>query len=456
MCSAPTPRCGSSRGTARRAAAPTGSCCGSTTPEALNHLLIAPGDLGLARAYLTGDLVIEGMDEADPYDVLRVISDGLAPRRPSRHDAAELARFVAHHRPHPPALPPEETPSPLRRLTQGLRHAKTRDAAAISHHYDVSNAFYELVLGPSMTYTCACFPTDGASLEEAQAYKYDLVASKLGLQPGMRLLDVGCGWGGMVRHAVKHYGVTALGVTLSREQATWAQAAIEADGIADRAEVRHGDYRDVTERGFDAISSIGLTEHIGVGNYPAYFRFLRERLRDEGRLLNHCITRPDNRHAGLPPRGFINRYVFPDGELTGSGDIVRVMEDEGFEVRHQENLREHYARTCAAWNAQPLEELGRVRRARRPRHRPGLGALPRGVAARFRAWRDPAAPGAGLPHDQRGRVGLPVASSLRAGRQLRASGAACVSRTRRGRRRRPRRRGRHPSAGAGRAGRRAR
>ena len=329
---------------------PDGLVVRLTRPEALNHLLTAPGELGLARAYLLGDLVIDGMDEADPYDVLRVVGDGLTPRRPGRHDAAELARFVARHRPHAPVLPKEETPSQLRRLAYGLRHGKARDAAAISHHYDVSNAFYEKVLGPSMTYTCACFPTDEASLEQAQAYKYDLVARKLGLQPGMRLLDVGCGWGGMVRHAVKHYGVTALGVTLSREQATWGQAAIEADGLANRAEVRHGDYRDVTERGFDAISSIGLTEHIGVKNYPAYFRFLRERLRDEGRLLNHCITRPDNQHPGLPSRGFINRYVFPDGELTGSGDIVRAMEDEGFEVRHHENLREHYAKTLAGWN----------------------------------------------------------------------------------------------------------
>ncbi|WP_374970949.1 class I SAM-dependent methyltransferase [Terrabacter sp. BE26] len=329
---------------------PDGLVLRLTNADALNHILASPGDLGLARAYLSGDLVIEGMDEADPYDVLRVVRDGLTPRRPDRRDAAELARFVAHHRPHPPALPAEETPSPLRRLAHGLRHGRTRDADAISHHYDVSNEFYEHVLGPSMTYTCACFPTDEASLEEAQAYKYDLVARKLGLEPGMRLLDVGCGWGGMVRHAVKHYGVTALGVTLSREQATWAQRAIEADGLGHRAEVRHGDYRDVTERGFDAISSIGLTEHIGVKNYPDYFRFLRERLRDEGRLLNHCITRPDNKHAGLPSRGFINRFVFPDGELTGSGDIVRVIEDEGFEVRHHENLREHYARTCAAWN----------------------------------------------------------------------------------------------------------
>jgi len=322
-----------------------------TNPEAINHLLTAPGELGLARAYLLGDLEIEGIDEADPYDVLRLVRDGLTPRHPGVRDAAELARFVGRHRPHPPRLPREETPGQLRRMARGLRHAKARDAAAISHHYDVSNAFYERVLGPSMTYTCACFPTEDASLDEAQAYKYDLVAQKLGLLPGMRLLDVGCGWGGMVRHAVKHYGVTALGVTLSREQASWARAAIEADGIAGRAEVRHGDYRDVTERGFDAISSIGLTEHVGVANYPAYFRFLREHLRDEGRLLNHCITRPDNQHAGLPSRGFINRYVFPDGELTGSGDIVRAMEDEGFEVRHHENLREHYARTCAAWSA---------------------------------------------------------------------------------------------------------
>src|SRR6478672_11161169 len=314
------------------------------SPRALSYLLTAPSQLGLARAYVSGELEIQG----DPYKALSHIwSDRIGnlswPERLNvlRNVDPKAVRWVDP--------PPEEYGA--RRLRQGLRHSKARDAAAISHHYDVSNTFYEWVLGPSMTYTCACFPTEDATLEEAQEHKYDLVARKLGLQPGMRLLDVGCGWGGMVRHAAKNYGVTALGVTLSREQATWAQAAIEADGIGDRAEVRHGDYRDVTERGFDAISSIGLTEHIGVGNYPAYFRFLHERLRDEGRLLNHCITRPDNKHAGLRARGFINRYVFPDGEITGSGDVVRVMEDEGFEVRHHENLREHYARTCAAWNA---------------------------------------------------------------------------------------------------------
>jgi cyclopropane-fatty-acyl-phospholipid synthase len=138
-------------------------------------------------------------------------------------------------------------------------------------------------------------------------------------------------------------------VTLSREQATWAQERIKADGLDDLAEVRHCDYRDVRERDFDAVSSIGLIEHIGVKNYPSYFSFLRSRLRPEGRLLNHGITRSDNQHAGLPRRGFIGRYVFPDGELTGSGDIVRAMEDAGFEVQHQENLRVHYAKTLTGW-----------------------------------------------------------------------------------------------------------
>jgi cyclopropane-fatty-acyl-phospholipid synthase len=230
---------------------------------------------------------------------------------------------------------------------EGARHSKSRDAEVISHHYDVSNRFYELVLGPSMTYTCACYPTADATLEEAQEHKYDLVARKLGLRPGMRLLDVGCGWGGMVRHAVRHYGVTALGVTLSREQATWAQEAIKRDGLDDVAEVRHLDYRDVAETDFDAISSIGLTEHIGIRNYPSYFRFLHDKLVPGGRLLNHCITRPHNRRQRTG--AFIDRYIFPDGELSGSGRIITEMQDVGFEVRHEENLREHYARTCRAW-----------------------------------------------------------------------------------------------------------
>ena len=315
----------------------------------LDYVITAPGSLGLVRAYLQGDLVIEPMNQADPYEVLRFLEDELRPQRPRLEELSDLARFVREHRPSIPELPAEETPGTVRRLAAGLSHARTRDALVIRHHYDVSNRFYEMFLGESMAYTCAVYPAERSTLEEAQAEKFDLVCRKLGLEPGMRLLDVGCGWGGMVRHAVDNYGVSALGVTLSKAQADWGAARVAEDGLSDRATIRHGDYRDVTESGFDAVSSIGLTEHIGVGNYPVYFRFLRDRLTDGGRLLNHTITRPDNGHPGIPSRGFINRYVFPDGGLTGSGDIVRVMEDERLEVRHQENLREHYAMTTRDW-----------------------------------------------------------------------------------------------------------
>ncbi len=316
----------------------------------LDYLLTAPSTLGLARAYLQGDLVLEPIDEGNPYDVLRFIEDHLAPSKPTIRELPELARFFRMYRPHIHEIPKEETPGQLRRMARGFTHGRARDAEAIHHHYDVSNRFYELLLGPSMAYTCAVYPTLDATLEEAQDEKFDLVCRKLELRPGMRLLDVGCGWGGMVRHAVLHYGVTAIGVTLSKEQASWGAERMAREGLDDRGEIRHGDYRDVVEGGFAAVSSIGLTEHIGVANYPAYFRFLRSKLLEGGRLLNHCITRPDNQHPGIPSRGFINRYVFPDGGLTGSGDIVTAMEDQGFEVRHQENLREHYAMTTRDWS----------------------------------------------------------------------------------------------------------
>lgn len=316
------------------------------TPRAASYLATAPGSLGLARAYLQGDLDVDGIHPGNPYEVLRLINDDLHLRRPAPGQAMRWLQALGLRTLLPPEPPPQEV-RPFAKI--GLKHGRSRDANAISHHYDVSNRFYEMVLGPSMTYTCACYPTDSATLEQAQTHKYDLVARKLGLRPGMRLLDVGCGWGGMVRHAARNYGVEVLGVTLSREQASWAQERIKAEDLDGLAEVRHLDYRDVRVRGFDAISSIGLIEHIGVKNYEPYFSFLRSRLRPGGRLLNHGITRTDNRHAGLPRRGFIGRYVFPDGELTGSGDIVTAIEDAGFEVQHHENLRVHYARTLAAW-----------------------------------------------------------------------------------------------------------
>ncbi len=380
------------------------------TPRGLAYLLTAPGDLGMARAYVAGDLELLGVHPGDPYEAMKVVIRGQTPRAPGPAQALRLVRGLGLSNLVPPPPPPQEKVPRWRRVIEGARHSRTRDAEVISHHYDVSNRFYEMVLGPSMTYTCACYPTGEASLEEAQEHKYDLVARKLGLRPGMRLLDVGCGWGGMVRHAASRYGVSVLGVTLSREQATWAQEAIKRDGLDDLAEVRHLDYRDVPETGFDAVSSIGLTEHIGVRNYPSYFRFLHERLRPGGRLLNHCITRPHNRPQSTG--AFIDRYIFPDGELTGSGRIDH--RDAGRRVRGAPRgeppraLRAH----LPGLGQEPRRPLGRVRRRGRGGDRPGVGALPRRMQPRLRDQRHPAAPGARgqAPRERRGR--LPAAARL--------------------------------------------
>ncbi|HEU4423023.1 MAG TPA: class I SAM-dependent methyltransferase [Pilimelia sp.] len=309
------------------------------SPRGLSYLATGGGNMGLARAYVTGDLEVDG----DLYTLLTRLAR-LDLEVPLRERLRLLRELGGVRLLRPPPRPEQEV-----RL-RGRRHSRARDQRAISHHYDVSNRFYEWILGPSMAYTCAVYPTATATLEQAQFAKHDLVARKLALRRGMRLLDVGCGWGGMVMHAAREYGVRVLGVTLSRRQAEWAQKAIAEAGLGELAEVRHQDYRDVRETGFDAISSIGLTEHIGLANLPSYFGFLQDRLAPGGRLLNHCITLPSNDHT-VRRRWFMNRYVFPDGELTGVGRIVSAMHDTGFEVRHVEDLREHYALTTAAWSA---------------------------------------------------------------------------------------------------------
>jgi cyclopropane-fatty-acyl-phospholipid synthase len=333
-----------------------GSSAGSTdapvrmtvrSPVAVSYLAQAPGSLGLARAYVSGHLDVEG----DMYTALRRMMAAQEASLSTAEKVRLLRELGGPRRLLPRIPPPPQEVRINRRWLGGKRHSKQRDASAISHHYDVSNTFYEWVLGPSMAYTCACYPRPDATLEEAQAHKHDLVARKLGLRSGMRLLDVGCGWGGMVRHAAREYGVKALGVTLSAQQAAWAQQAIEDQGLAGLAEVRHLDYRDVTEGDFDAVSSIGLTEHIGKAQLPGYFRFLYGKLRPEGRMLNHCITRPDDTAPARVAGGFINRYVFPDGELESPGFLLSLMNSTGFEIRHEENLREHYALTLAGWCA---------------------------------------------------------------------------------------------------------
>ena len=312
--------------------------------KALAHLVAAPGELGFGRAYVSGEM---DLDAPSHLEALRVLH-----RRKHADltwgERLQVLRSLGREALVPVTAPPQEVGA--RRLLAGLvAHTPGRDAVAIAHHYDVSNRFYEWVLGPTMAYTCAVYTTEDTSLEDAQREKFDLVCRKLDLKPGQRLLDVGCGWGGMVRHAAEHYGVRALGVTLSRQQAEWAQKAIAEDGLSDLAEVRHADYRSVQESGFDAVSSIGLTEHIGVANIPAYASRLADRLRPGGRLLNHCITRTSVDKPSISKRGFIQRYVFPDGELPSVSEVVREIERAGLEVRHEENLREHYAKTCLAW-----------------------------------------------------------------------------------------------------------
>src|SRR5438094_5685421 len=245
------------------------------SPAALRRIVTAPGELGFGRAHVAGDIDLEG----DIYAALS-LRDHLPNVRLTPRQWAAAVRVVGAGglRPLPP--PPEEA------HLRGRRHSKERDAAAIAHHYDVSNDFYRLVLGPSMTYSCAVFASPHTTLEAAQAAKYELVCRKLGLRSGMRLLDVGCGWGGMVMHAAREHGVRAVGVTLSIRQAEWARRAVRDAGLADRVEIRVQDYRDVADGPFDAISSIGMFEHVGVAKLDEYFARLFALLAPRGRLLN--------------------------------------------------------------------------------------------------------------------------------------------------------------------------
>ncbi|MFD4987130.1 class I SAM-dependent methyltransferase [Streptomyces sp. NPDC058374] len=321
--------------------------------RALRRILYKPGELGLVRAWVAGDLAVEG----DLYEALELLAGVVwessrpplgplaAARDPQvRAAALGLARLAGPLPPPPP--PPEE--APLRRRL-GSRHSKGRDRQAISHHYDVGNDFYERVLGPSMVYSCAYWQ-DGASLESAQRDKLDLICRKLGLGPGMRLLDVGCGWGSMALHAAREYGVQVVGVTLSREQAAYARRRAAEQGLADRVEIRVQDYRDVRDGPYDAISSIGMAEHVGTVRYLEYAEDLYALLKPGGRLLNHQIARrPQDDESAYHVDAFIDAYVFPDGELAPVGSTVTQLERAGFEVRDLEALREHYALTLRAW-----------------------------------------------------------------------------------------------------------
>jgi cyclopropane-fatty-acyl-phospholipid synthase len=309
--------------------------------DALRRVVYAPGELGFARAYVLGEVEVDG----DLHAALRLLSAASPDMAIGWRAWADVARSAVAlgviGRPLPP--PPEEA-----RL-RGRRHSMARDADAVAHHYDVSNEFYRLFLGESMTYSCARFTDPARTLEEAQEAKYELVSQKLGLAPGMRLLDVGCGWGGMVMHAASRHEVDAVGITISRQQQDLALKRVAEAGLSDRVEIRFQDYRTMAREQFDAVSSIGMAEHVGRAQLPAYFGALASLLRPTGRLLNHAISTPNG--AAFGRRTFINRYVFPDGELPDVAAIVTGMQGHGLDVRDVEGLREHYALTLRCWSS---------------------------------------------------------------------------------------------------------
>ena len=315
------------------------------SPDAVIRMVTSPGAVGIARAYVAGDLWIDG-DIYDVLDLRHVLPGGTL----SVSQLRSLLQQVELRNLRWLQPPPEEHRGWIR------SHTRRSDASAISHHYDVSNDFYRLVLGSSLTYSCAVFDSPADSLEQAQENKHELICTKLDLVPGMRLLDVGCGWGSMVLHAVKHHDVTAVGVTISQNQADLAAERVAADGLSGKIEVRLQDYRDIRDGPFDAISSIGMFEHVGRARLGQYFGRMSNLLTPGGRIVNHAISKTETaRRRVIRRRGFIERYVFPDGELHEVGRIVTALHDAGLEVRHVENLREHYALTLRRWVAN-LEE----------------------------------------------------------------------------------------------------
>jgi cyclopropane-fatty-acyl-phospholipid synthase len=317
--------------------------------DAVRRIMWAPGELGVARAFVAGDITVDG----ELFGLLKALNDGSpndlrAVGLKSLPSVVDAARRLGAFGPPLPAPPEECRPA-------GRIHSPSRDAKVISHHYDVGNEFYRLVLGPSMTYSCARFVTPETTLEEAQAAKYELICRKLGIDTmtDARLLDVGCGWGSMAMHAAEHHGASVVGVALSREQVDEAKRRVKAAGLSDRVEIRLQDYRELRGEHFDAISSIGMFEHVGTARMTKYFETLRELLGSEGRLLNHAISTPGGSKLGR--RSFVGRYVFPDGELADVSTVIKAMQQCGFEVRDVESLREHYSRTLHAW-VENLEE----------------------------------------------------------------------------------------------------
>jgi cyclopropane-fatty-acyl-phospholipid synthase len=310
------------------------------SPEALAHVIRAPGELGLGRAYVLGLVDTDDLEKS-----LKVVDTFEAPRI----SPAQIARLgVALVRACGLVRPPK-TPASELRLT-GERHTLGRDRRAIAYHYDAGNAFFQLFLDPSMTYSCAYFKGGAQTLEEAQEAKLGLVCTKLALQEGERVLDVGCGWGSFAIHAATHYGVSVLGVTLSEEQVRLGRERVREAGLEDRVTLRLADYRELGGERFDAISSIGMVEHVGEERIDLYMRTLNDLLRPGGRLLNHGIAKLmdfDTKDEGA----FSERFVFPDGVPLPLSRIELAMERTGLVTRHVEGLPQDYAETLKYWIA---------------------------------------------------------------------------------------------------------
>ena len=314
--------------------------------RALRRLLWAPGELGLARAYVTGDIDVDG----DLTDGFRRAWQ-LARSRPQSGIAlstrAKLAAVGAAARLG--AIGPAPKPPASEARLTGRLHTRSRDRAAISHHYDLSNDFYQLLLDETMAYSSAYFTSPGQPLVDAQRAKLELICRKLDLEPGMRLLDVGCGWGSLILHAAEHYGVHATGVTLSAQQLDHIAKRIADRGLTDRVTVRLQDYRELAEAGeeFDAVSSVEMGEHVGEDQYPTYAGILLGALAPTGRLLLQQMSR---RIDAAPGGGaFIESYIAPDMHMRPLSQTIGFLEQAGFEIRDVEAMREHYVTTVRRW-----------------------------------------------------------------------------------------------------------
>jgi cyclopropane-fatty-acyl-phospholipid synthase len=309
------------------------------SPVALGHMLRAPGQLGLGRAYVAGALTVDDIDKT------LALLDGYSPppvdtRTRLRLAAAAVQAGALRRLPRVPAT--ELKPV-------GRRHSIARDKRAVTYHYDVSNEFFALFLGPSLTYSCALWSRGAETLEEAQEAKLELVCTKLGLREGERVLDVGCGWGSFAVHAAQRHGVHVTGITLSEPQAEGARRRAEEAGVGDRVDIRVIDYRELRGETFDAIASIGMVEHVGSVNIDEYARALAALLPGGGRLLNHGIARL---RVGEPEAGpFSERFVFPDAAPLHLSRVQLALERAGFETLHIEGLRMDYARTLREWAA---------------------------------------------------------------------------------------------------------